>query len=211
MKDTRSKILDTAEKLFAAKGVDGVSLREINAAAGVSAGVLHYHFGGRDELLTALLERRLPTINAERSAMLTTLQEADRPPTIRELLSVTLVPLVHLIVDEGKTGQRFVKVLGRLHLERNDVYQDLTMKHYPESRIEVIEALAGLSADCPTEVLETRLAMAIDTMFSTLAFFELPPRIWQKELAKSPLSIAQTMEVLLDFMCSGVNGLSHSV
>jgi AcrR family transcriptional regulator len=204
MKDTRTKILDTAEKLFAENGVAAVSLREINAAAGVSPSVLHYHFGGRDELITSMLERRLPALNAERSAMLEELLNSTGEVTVRQLLSVTVLPLVRLIREHGKAGQRFVKVLARLHLERNGVYQALTMKYYPETRLEVFEELLRRSAGCAPEIIETRLAMAIDAMFSTLAAFDMQARIWQRHLAVNPLPIDEAVEVLLDFMCAGV-------
>ncbi len=62
---TRKRILDTAERLFGERGVAAVSLRDINRAAGISQGVLHYHFGGRDarggsdtRTLAALDQRR---------------------------------------------------------------------------------------------------------------------------------------------------------
>jgi AcrR family transcriptional regulator len=204
MKDTRTKILDTAEKLFANNGVAAVSLREINAAAGVSPSVLHYHFGGRDELIATMLERRLPALNAGRSAMLEELQNSGGDVTVRQLLAVTVLPLVRLLQEDGKAGQRFVKVLARLHLERNAVYQALTMKYYPESRLEVFDELMQRSPDCSAEILETRLAIAIDAMFSTLAAFDMSARIWQTHLAVNPLPIDQAVEVLLDFMCAGV-------
>lgn len=204
MKDTRSKILDTAEKLFANNGVASVSLREINAAAGVSPSVLHYHFGGRDELIAMLLERRLPALNAARSAMLQELQNSGKEVTVRQLLAVTVLPLVRLLQEDGKAGQRFVKVLARLHLERNAVYQTLTMKYYPESRLEVFDELMQRCPNCTAEILETRLAMAIDAMFSTLAAFDMAARIWQTHLAVNPMPINQAVEVLLDFMCAGV-------
>lgn len=209
MKDTRTKILDTAEKLFANNGVAAVSLREINAAAGVSPSVLHYHFGGRDELISSMLERRLPALNAKRSAMLEALQNSGRDVTVRDLLSVTLLPLVELIRDDGKAGQRFVKVLARLHLERNAVYQALTMKYYPESRLEVFDELMQRCPDCTPEILETRLAMAIDAMFSTLAALDMAARIWQTHLAQQPLPMETSVEVLLDFMCAGVLNATH--
>lgn len=203
MKDTRTKILDTAEKLFANNGVASVSLREINAAAGVSPSVLHYHFGGRDELIATLLERRLPALNAARSAMLEELQNSGKEVTVRQLLAVTVLPLVRLQQD-GKAGQRFVKVLARLHLERNAVYQTLTMKYYPESRLEVFDELMQRCPNCTAEILETRMAMAIDAMFSTLSAFGMSARIWQTHLAVNPLPIEQAVDVLLDFMCAGV-------
>lgn len=203
-KGTRPKILEAAERLFASHGVAAVSLREISAAAGVSAGVLHYHFRGRDELITILLERHLPTLNAARADMLLQLQNAVAAPTVRQLLSVTVLPLVQLWQSEGKAGRRFVKMLARLHLERNEVYQALSMRHYPEASIDVFSELMRRCADCNREVLELRMGMAIDSMFSTLAALDMPARIWQTSLEKNPLSIERTVDVLLDFMCAGV-------
>jgi hypothetical protein len=111
---------------------------------------------------------------------------------------------MRLLQEDGKAGQRFVKVLARLHLERNAVYQALTMKYYPESRLEVFDELMRRNPNCTAEVLETRLAMAIDAMFSTLSAFDMSARIWQTHLAANPLPVAQSVEVLLDFMCAGV-------
>jgi len=56
---TRERLLSAAKELFLEKGADQVSLRAINAAAGVNPGAVHYHFGSRDGLVSALLEREL--------------------------------------------------------------------------------------------------------------------------------------------------------
>ena len=52
---TREKLLDCAEELFAEHGLEGVSLRTINAEAGLSPAALHYHFGTKDRLVEVLL------------------------------------------------------------------------------------------------------------------------------------------------------------
>lgn len=202
--DTPTKILDTAEKLFANNGVAAVSLRQINAAAGVSPSVLHYHFGGRDKLIAMLLERRFPALHAARKEMLDELHGSTGGVTVRQLLSVVVLPLARLLKDTNKSGQRFVKVLARLHLERNAVYQSTAMMYSPEGQLAVLDDLMLRCKEVPAEILETRMAMAIDVMFSTLAAFDMPARIWQKHLAANPLAIDQLIEVLLDFMCSGI-------
>ena len=45
--DTKTKILDTAERLFSQKGFDAVSLRNIVEAAKVNLAAVHYHFGSK--------------------------------------------------------------------------------------------------------------------------------------------------------------------
>ena len=62
--NTRDKLVSAAERLFAARGADNVSLREINRAAGQkNVAALHYHFGSRRGLMVAIFERRMTGIN----------------------------------------------------------------------------------------------------------------------------------------------------
>jgi len=54
---TRSRILDAAERLFAARGVSRTSLHDIATAAGVTRGAVYWHFAGKGELFEAMLDR----------------------------------------------------------------------------------------------------------------------------------------------------------
>jgi len=54
---TREAILDSAERLFAAKGYEGTSLTEVGAEAGVSRGTPGYFFGAKADLYRAVLDR----------------------------------------------------------------------------------------------------------------------------------------------------------
>lgn len=55
-KDVKEKILEVAKKLFATKGFEGTSVRQICEEAGVALALVSYHFGGKDKLLYALFE-----------------------------------------------------------------------------------------------------------------------------------------------------------
>jgi TetR/AcrR family transcriptional regulator, repressor for neighboring sulfatase len=52
---TRQAILSAARELFAAHGVDGVSVRQIAAKAGVNHALVHRYFGAKDEMVAAIL------------------------------------------------------------------------------------------------------------------------------------------------------------
>lgn len=54
--DTRSSVMAEAAKLFATRGYDAVSVREIVQAAGVTKPALYYHFGSKEGVARALLE-----------------------------------------------------------------------------------------------------------------------------------------------------------
>lgn len=58
MSDKREHILTSAEKLFAEKGFDGTSVRDIAQLAGVNLAMISYYFGSKEKLLEALIEFR---------------------------------------------------------------------------------------------------------------------------------------------------------
>ena len=59
---TREIILDTAERLFAARGVDGVAVRDLAREMGITASSLYNHFPSKQALYAAVLERGLKPI-----------------------------------------------------------------------------------------------------------------------------------------------------
>jgi len=58
----RDVILDAAVELFAERGVSGASIAEITQRAGVAQGLANYHFGGKDQLISAVIDRWFQTI-----------------------------------------------------------------------------------------------------------------------------------------------------
>ena len=64
------RILTAAARLFAARGMAGVGLREITAEAGVNLAAVNYHFGSKEKLLEALFLRRARPITEERLRLL---------------------------------------------------------------------------------------------------------------------------------------------
>ena len=73
--DTRQRILDSAERLFAHHGVEATSLRTIIGDAKVNLAAIHYHYHSKEELLDAVLMRRIEPANRERLELLDALGE----------------------------------------------------------------------------------------------------------------------------------------
>jgi TetR/AcrR family transcriptional regulator, cholesterol catabolism regulator len=58
--EARLRILDAAEQLFAGKGFDSVTLRDIALPLGLTHSALYYHFpGGKEELFAEVMERNI--------------------------------------------------------------------------------------------------------------------------------------------------------
>ena len=109
--------MDTAERLFAERGIDAVSLRTINAEAGYSVAALHYHFGTRDGLIHALLERAQPPMFACREQMLAELHACADPP-LERIVEALVRPLSVGLVERGAAGAKRLRFLMRLYFDR---------------------------------------------------------------------------------------------
>src|SRR6185437_630203 len=79
---TKDRILRAAEELFARRGFDGSSLRELTSAAGVNLAAVSYHFGCKEKLIEKVLRRRLDQLNTQRMAALDHVE--GRPDTTLE-------------------------------------------------------------------------------------------------------------------------------
>ncbi|WP_433675448.1 TetR/AcrR family transcriptional regulator [Microbacterium gorillae] len=58
----REALLEAAITLFAERGVAGASIAEITRRAGVAQGLVSYHFGGKDQLISAVIDRWFETV-----------------------------------------------------------------------------------------------------------------------------------------------------
>jgi AcrR family transcriptional regulator len=53
------QIMETAERLFAERGFDGTSVRDIADKAGINVAMISYYFGSKERLMEALFELRI--------------------------------------------------------------------------------------------------------------------------------------------------------
>lgn len=114
MTDTRTRLLEAAERLYAERGVDAVSLREINQAAGArNAVAVQYHFKDRAGVLRAIMARHLPDVDARRHALLDA-YEADGEPDVRALAAALVRPLAAKLADLDGGGPHFLQIWAEL-------------------------------------------------------------------------------------------------
>src|SRR5580765_3827301 len=115
MTDTKQRILDAAEKLFANQGYGATSMRQIIGEAGVNLASIHYHFGSKEELLDGVVERKAGPVNAARLALLDQVQAGagEKAPELEAILHAFLSP----VAKGAAKSEQFVKLMGRLFSE----------------------------------------------------------------------------------------------
>ena len=163
----RERLLDTAERLFAEHGLEGISLRSINSEAGLSSAALHYHFGSKGAVLEALLERQMPALMTRRGELLAALDQRQQPPTTREVLSALLEPQVELLAQGGEPGIRYIRLIHRLQSD-GDLDFRYVAKRWPGGVRRLVPLLQRANPALPKALIERRLAFAIDVMLPSL-------------------------------------------
>lgn len=116
--DTRSRLLDAAEALFAERGSESVSLREIGRAAGARNVIAaQYWFTDRDGLIRALIERHAPEIEADRHALLDAYEAGGIEGSDQDrlhLLAGALIRPPAAKLDQGVSGAGYLRTVADL-------------------------------------------------------------------------------------------------
>lgn len=156
---TRERLLSAAKLLFLEKGADQVSLRAINAAAGVNPGAVHYHFGSRDGLVSALLERELRPLWRGRLDALSS--PADTDIEVPDLVAALVEPFADLVGT--RDGRMLCHLLARAALPTGQLPNVSALFVPAPFEVLIGRALPELS---PQEVIE-RCRLAISVILET--------------------------------------------
>ena len=160
---TRAALVDAAERLFAERGIAGVSLREIGVAAGQrKSNAAQYHFGDRDGLVRAILLARSAGVNERRRAVLSSTGEEGGG------LARALVEPLAADLDAGGHYLRFLFQLLVVSEGRLPFAPDLDAETTASFR-EVVRRLRGALPDLDETTVRTRVELAIDFVVMALA------------------------------------------
>jgi AcrR family transcriptional regulator len=162
--DTKQRILDAAEKLIAEQGYAATSLRQIIGQAGVNLAAVHYHFGSKDELLNAVIQRKVGPVNEKRMALLTEYEAAakGKPLPVRKILDAFLTPMG----QAAGTHPLFVRLMGRVVAE--GMLLSVIEKNFPEVRTRFFGALRRSTPQISDEEFETRVHFLIGVVSHTM-------------------------------------------
>jgi AcrR family transcriptional regulator len=123
--NTKTQILDAAEKRFAKQGFEATSLRAIIADAGVNLAAIHYHFRSKEGLVRAVLQRRFAPINDERIRQLEACQRRPRAKAaqVEEILEAFLAPPLYLGLKHSFQGRLLMQLMGRVLLQSGEMLE----------------------------------------------------------------------------------------
>ena len=169
-RDSRERLILAAERLFAERGIDGVSLREINKAAGQkNVSGLQYHFGTKADLIAAAWQHRIPGIDSRRKAMLKGLKKTGSRSDLRRILQAMVVPFVEQL-DSGRNERFYVRFVAQLFSHPAIREAEFSSDGYRES---YRAAQRLLEARLPGRLARKRLALVVGNIIHALADLEI--------------------------------------
>ncbi|WP_193604588.1 TetR/AcrR family transcriptional regulator [Nocardioides dongkuii] len=160
---TEARILQTAERLFAERGPEAVSLRAITTEAGTNVASIHYHFGSKEGLLAALIQTRAAEVSARRAVLLELLEDAESF-TARELARAFVLPVAEMAAAGGTSWVRLIaQILGNADPTRDLVIEGFTAQGRRFNRL-----AHRLHPDWTRSESQFRLGQAMRLVFTVL-------------------------------------------
>lgn len=114
--EPKRRLLEAAEQLFADKGFEAVSVRDITQQAKANVAAVNYHFGSRDGLIALVVTRYMMPVNEERLARLELLEKkwSGKSVPVEELIDAFARPLVGSVRKSELSERLFCRLLGRI-------------------------------------------------------------------------------------------------
>ncbi|MDR1239676.1 MAG: TetR/AcrR family transcriptional regulator [Treponema sp.] len=161
--ERKSEILDAAEKLFAARGYEAATVNNILAAVKIAKGTFYYYFKSKEEVLDALIERRISEgmKKAEEIA-------ASSLPPVEKLLAVIMAQKPQNQVQEDFNAVLHEKDNAKMHQKSLTQY----ILHLSPCLGKVVREgikLGSFSTPFPNESAEILLCAAL-TLFDDAYF-----------------------------------------
>lgn len=170
-RETKERLLDAAERLFAERGFEGTSLRALTQAAGTSLSAANYHFGSKEALLRATLWRRVEPMNRQRLERLAAAERdaGGAPLAVEAVLDAFLRPLFEERARRGEVQRDARFVAARLYSDPPELVSALKQELFGDSSRRFLEALGRALPGRPSEELALRFQFAVGAMVHVMS------------------------------------------
>ncbi|WP_197274561.1 TetR/AcrR family transcriptional regulator [Novosphingobium sp. AAP83] len=198
---TSDALVEAAERLFAAHGVDGVSTRQLAMAIGsANNNVVTYYFGSKEALVEAVYRHRLPAIDQRRGELLCAAEVAETDDNLLVLMRAFALPLFEQTDLDGQHSYaRFVAAIERSGMIETRGGMDAD---FPETAT-LVRRIATLMPRKSTFEIDahTRIRLAVALIVAALQIAD------QSEQR----SVAQTQNLFETALVMATAGLAASV
>jgi len=203
--DTKNRILNGAEQLFAREGFRNTSLRALTRLAEVNLAAVNYHFGSKDALLQAVIERRLLPLNEIRAekieAVLAQARQQRTVPSPAELLRAFIQPTLEFR-NSSSGANDFISLIGRSLSEPDETVRNCFLKLVLPTFHLLFEGLREALPQLSSAVLLTRLQFIMGTMSHVMSMGTLSSL--NNPTFPQPLEQQELIDQLMKYALAGL-------
>jgi AcrR family transcriptional regulator len=150
-------IIVAAERLFGQHGLDGVSLRQVVAAAGqVNPSAVQHHFGSKRGLIQAVYEMRTPRIEAARQARLNSMRGKA---TMEDLVGAHLEPIIEVLPNPDRV--LYARFMLRLLPLSDAEHPHFSCLEMCAASVEIVRRMLACYPRLAPDIVTTRIRMAV--------------------------------------------------
>ena len=202
--DTKDRLLDSAELLFAQNGIASTSLRALTDHAGVNLASVNYHFQSKDALVQAVLNRRFNPINQRRMELLNVLLHRGpaHRPEVEEILEALYRPLVEAAMKSHREGRPITALMGRIYTEPGELLASQVRAMMSQVAAAFQDVLQLALPDVPPQILFWRLHFSVGVISHTFGAIHLI-----EGMARGRVRIDDTEETLRQMISYAAGGL----
>lgn len=172
---TRLNLKRTALRLFALKGIENVSIRDIQVAAGQkNNGSITYYFSSRDALIREIVADVAAILDEDNNRRLDALEARGGPTSVREVAEI-LLPVVERPQDEEQENLYHLQFFTSVLISRRDLLFEATADADRATR-RCFSHIARLAPEMPKEVINQRLQLMLLFALSAGASMESGPK-----------------------------------
>ncbi|MCW8841995.1 MAG: TetR family transcriptional regulator [Rhodobacteraceae bacterium] len=195
--ETKRAILDAAERLFAARGFDGTSIRDIGKEAGVQTSLVHHHGGGKEALFARVVARRADELSIARLSALAAHNHQRGPATLEGILAAFFGPYLEKAEAAGPQWHAYARLVAIVSADPQ--WKNLTERCFDPTAGHFIDAIAGLFPHA------SRDDIAVGFVYSVSAMLALATSRWRvSALGNNPKDMADYLDELIRFCAAGI-------
>lgn len=168
-------LLNAAEQLFAEKGFEAVSVRDVTQFVKMNVAAVNYHFGSREGMLTlAIMHYTLP-LNEERIARLESAERKSpgKPLALEEIIDAFVRPIITQNRKTELPEALFYQLLGRIFAANGDGLSQAYEENFRQLSDRFMRALGKTLPTVPLDELASRFHFMSGGLIHLLTHREL--------------------------------------
>jgi AcrR family transcriptional regulator len=198
--DTKEQIITVAERLFAERGFAGTTLRNVVSQAGVNLAAVHYHFGSKEALFRAVVQRFAHPVIEQELHLLAKLKAGSELPSVEAILTVVLKPSLEILTQDQDVHLMQAQFMGRCRTEPKPI-QRIATEEFAVVTEACLDLLQRVLPEQSRSQLYWKLDLVIASLIRVLTEAGQPYALLK---SNSPEDIQATTQQLVQFLSPGM-------